>query len=1345
MAKRSNAQGVRRVPRVLLLLLLLAPLSLHAETTPLQVITSGMRKPEIVLVLDTSGSMHWHPTGSWKNLGTDCNQDLFNITDLTQDGVCTGNETAANSSADCNITSNSSASAGSAPSCDKDNSPPSSGASRMYSVKRVLRGLLPGLRSAADFGLVTFTNTGYYQYYRGDDSCNCNQCLLPGTHTAQCTSDNCGSALCTSTDYGPYWTSGRCKCTKVSGGTRNAVSNSCNALGDPTCGIPTVCTGGTNNCTCPAATRTCQKVGSPPCCSCPAGQTLSCTNDANCATCTCKRTTYVYADCCDCSAAGAGYSLSNKCFRANADRDDCRCKKQKGWHFLSGFKWKNATCNCPPPAAAPTCDSSCNSNPSPLPATCTPAPTKSVTTLFTETELKALNLWVNEAPKPSCDPGSEDCGWRDRAAATPSWTGTRLTLLSLVPTSSSISATNKLKDSLYRCTSDGTKEARWQWSAVGRAHTTNAYGCSSWEYLGSYYTYEQTVLASPSYYCSSPNCQTTPAYRGPQWTDSTGTNWVYRRFSAGNASTGSGDSQEINYAATAQVEVPLDPSTEQSFQDATVYQIMRRLNNAKDGGIYPLGGTPTSAGIKAAGDHFLARQRGTSPFAPDQIDYAAPCRRRFAIVVTDGQSNSSSGISDDPEVVARKLYQGGRASSNFSGWNELGVYSGYPDNPIKTLAVGIPGLDSYTELNEIADQGADGLNNNVPASAYAPTSEVELERDIRAAITEAVSGDYVTTSLGVANTTTSVGTMAIIASTKFPEWEGQLRAFDLTASGGPAMAWDAGSQLYSANADVGFASRRIYTGYPTINSGAPVAILNADGTANLTAVLAAVAATGKTLPGTPAQQENMLRWVAGKGRNWRLSPIFNSVPATIGAEVPSYSGLTVSAREPLIYVTSHDGLLHAFRGRDGAEVFAYLPPNLLPRVYDLWAASNAPQRQDEDPEKFRWILGSSPRVQDVPSCTGGTCTWQTNLVLTMGASDNAFVVLDVTNPVVCTSAACSPSGSFFRVVGHSHVSGSGLEDKLGETWSVPAMFFGMTAGTKVAHMSMGSGYPPLLPAPANQGNYYFHFAPLRPTSGAAYTSYDPPTLHSAGAPLVDYAVIADTAGLVDSQHIGVATYQADLLGRVTKYPLGAATGRSDVIAAGAEHPFYYSPAVYEDGAGTYLVAVSGSAAEQVEQAGVEGKVYVLKNDAAFLSFALADICTQFGAAAPNCPSTRARPVAAPLMVKNDPGNAPARMEMFFAVYDPPPDNEPCASGVSYVFRFHIDTGVNPPNRLLSVHKYDGRAAGLTIVGGGIDVALGISGSGAQRATVVSLGGRPLGTGSVPGPAEVMVGSWREVP
>ncbi|MBK6846187.1 MAG: hypothetical protein IPG96_01100 [Proteobacteria bacterium] len=791
--------------------------------------------------------------------------------------------------------------------------------------------------------------------------------------------------------------------------------------------------------------------------------------------------------------------------------------------------------------------------------------------------------------------------------------------------------------------------------------------------------------------------------------------------------------------------MPIDASQEQQYQDEVLYQIMRRLNTAKDGGIYPLGGTPTAAGIKAAGDHFLARQKGTAPFTADQQDYAAACRRRFAIVLTDGQSNASDGISDSPQVVARKLYQGGRASSNYSGWNELGVYAGYPDNPIQTLAVGMPGLDSYTELNDIADQGADGLDNATPATAYAPTNEVELARDVRAAITKAVSGDYVTTSLGVANTTTSVGTMAIIASTKFPEWEGQLRAFDLTASGGPALAWDAGSQLYSANADVGFASRRIYTGYPTVNGGNPVAILNSDGTANLTAVLAAVAATGKTLPGTSTQQQDMLRWIAGKGRNWRLSPIFNSVPATIGAEVPSYSGLTVTAREPLIYVTSHDGLLHAFRGRDGAEVFAYVPPNLLPRVFELWASSNAQQRQSEDPENFRWILGSSARVQDVPSCTGATCTWQTNLVLTMGASDNAFVVLDVTNPVVCTSSACSPSTSFFRIVGHSHQSGATLEDKLGETWSVPTMFFGMSSGSKVAHMSMGSGYPPMSSGPANQGNYYFHFAPLRPTSGSAYTTFDPPTLHAPGSPLVDYAVIADTAGLTDTQHVGIATYQADLLGRVTKYPLGAATGSTDVITAGAQHPFYYSPAVYDDPAGRYLVAVSGSAAELVEQPGVEGKVYVLKNDAAFLSFALADICTQFGAAAPNCPSTRARPVAAPLLVKNDPGNATPRMEMFFAVYDPPPDNEPCASGVSYVFRFHIDTGVNPPNRLLSVNKYDGRAAGLTIVGGGIDVALGISGKGAQRATVVSLGGRPLGTGNVPGPADVMVGSWREVP
>ena len=73
---------------------------------------------------------------------------------------------------------------------------------------------------------------------------------------------------------------------------------------------------------------------------------------------------------------------------------------------------------------------------------------------------------------------------------------------------------------------------------------------------------------------------------------------------------------------------------------------------------------------------------------------------------------------------------------------------------------------------------------------------------------------------------------------------------------------------------------------------------------------------------------------------------------------------------------SNDGLLHAIRAKDGTEAFAYLPPNLLPKVYKLWKTGGQPL----DPKEFQWLLASSPRVEDIPVGTD----WQTQLVLTMG-------------------------------------------------------------------------------------------------------------------------------------------------------------------------------------------------------------------------------------------------------------------------------------------------------------------------------------------------------------------------
>ncbi|MCA9671533.1 MAG: hypothetical protein KC503_38310, partial [Myxococcales bacterium] len=285
---------MRRVAYALLAVALLAPSEPRAEMNPVTIISSGLKRPEIVLVLDTSGSMHQAP-GSSSSIGTDCNKDSFGLVDLVGDGMCTGTETTSSSPNDC-ISSNSSTSPGQALACGGS----ATGTSRMFAVKRVLRGLLPALRTSANFGLVTFQQSGYYEYFKASGSCNCSTC--PGSTTVvSCTYQNCSSASCDSGN--PQWKNGHCSCGK---NKPAPVCTNTTAV-QPVCSDPEDC----STCSCPAATtRTCKNIGSPPCCSCGPGETLQCTNDGDCTTCTCRKSNWKAVGCCSCPT---GFKMSDRC------------------------------------------------------------------------------------------------------------------------------------------------------------------------------------------------------------------------------------------------------------------------------------------------------------------------------------------------------------------------------------------------------------------------------------------------------------------------------------------------------------------------------------------------------------------------------------------------------------------------------------------------------------------------------------------------------------------------------------------------------------------------------------------------------------------------------------------------------------------------------------------------------------------------------------------------------------------------------------------------------------------------------------------------------------------------
>ena len=896
---------------------------------------------------------------------------------------------------------------------------------------------------------------------------------------------------------------------------------------------------------------------------------------------------------------------------------------------------------------------------------------KKATVFFSKTEMERLGAWNSTNKRPNT-------GFI--------WNGTSYTLLSY-------SGLPVTRDSLYSRADDLSRENRFRWADAGQMYSD---GTNTWRYRGSYYTYAQRPV-------SSFRATISPTYMGPQYTDKSRRTWVYHRYYYRYTSQG------ISAASSGQVVEPLPAERTQAAYDQALGNILSHMNMANNGGLWAWGGTPTGHAIHTAGKHFLSSQHGNGNYK-NAKDPASSCRPRYVLLLTDGQSN----IGLKPYQAAQKLYRRPQFAAN----------------PVKTLVVGLPGLPSSAirELDMTADMGDDG-KQNYSRSAYFANDESALVTVIKEALLEMVQGDYSTTASGVTTSQDSqiAGNLALVPSTNYPGWKGHLRARDLSSTETPLL-WDAGKVL---NAQP-YNSRRIFTGFPSSNSGAPVPLFSRTGAVNLSGGCDGCGSVGirdvwrqMTSPPTNNEIRSLVQWVAGKGRTWKLGPIFRSVPATVGpppsSDLPGHDAFARAHanRDKLTYVTSNHGLLHAFRIADGSEAFAYVPPNLWPKIYKLWKEGG----QDTDPRSFQWILASSARTFDVPPPRAGSSAWTTQLMLTMGPGDDAFVALDITNPSRCDALRCTLRARPFRILKHSR--DMALGQVMGETWSVPTFFYARSRkGQLKAQMAMGGGYARGLP-----GNYYLFFPSLYSAPRSA--------LHQP-ASSGDIALLAPPASVVDRDKdmTIIATYQADLAGQVVRYPAGAPSKGVSVLSAGTDSPFYNSPAVQlrEDGS-VLLAAVSGSIYEETPLTRAGSKIYLRSErngdiDVARdrLSCDISRVCSR----GPGCPgevptscrapSTRAMPVGPPIILKNKVGTGKFQHEAFFLYYDPPASV--CGTGSTWLVRLATS---GAEQKVISSVKYaDTRASGMALVGGGKDVAITKIGIGKEEATMFSVFGMQAG-------------------
>ncbi|MDW5417904.1 PilC/PilY family type IV pilus protein [Iodobacter sp. CM08] len=155
-----------------------------------------------------------------------------------------------------------------------------------------------------------------------------------------------------------------------------------------------------------------------------------------------------------------------------------------------------------------------------------------------------------------------------------------------------------------------------------------------------------------------------------------------------------------------------------------------------------------------------------------------------------------------------------------------------------------------------------------------------------------------------------------------------------------------------------------------------------------------------------------------------VSYVKKSEKAYADAGYGAFSRTNLS-RRAMLYSPANDGMLHAFDATTGQEIWAFIPPSLLP---SMW--KQADRNYDSN---FQYFVDGSPTIADIYA--GG---WKTILIGGLRGGGGEYYAIDITNPSATVPAA--PLWSF-------------KDSKLGKTYGFPVV--GKIAGQWKVLLSSG--------------------------------------------------------------------------------------------------------------------------------------------------------------------------------------------------------------------------------------------------------------------------------------------------
>jgi type IV pilus assembly protein PilY1 len=329
-----------------------------------------------------------------------------------------------------------------------------------------------------------------------------------------------------------------------------------------------------------------------------------------------------------------------------------------------------------------------------------------------------------------------------------------------------------------------------------------------------------------------------------------------------------------------------------------------------------------------------------------------------------------------------------------------------------------------------------------------------------------------------------------------------------------------------------------YTGSSSVLSAAS----NAFSTSNAAITAAALGVADDT------EKDKVINYVIGldsydedgngnttEKRDWILGDILHSKPTVV-----NYTTFTMGnesdciINKSLVFVGSNDGMFHAFRDCDGAELWAFVPPDLFPNLQHSHGTTHS------------YFVDSSPATYvydddhdgNIESADGD------KVIVMFGERRGGgyYYALDVTNP---------SSPQYLWRISATESPFSDDYSELAETWSEPviAKVFIDSAGTDVAKVAafIGAGYDnvaedaePATAATKGRGVYAVEIATLNSgvpdftTSGHKIWGYTVADNASLTKPIVSQLALLDVNGNGYADRI----YAGDTGGGLWRFDVG---------------------------------------------------------------------------------------------------------------------------------------------------------------------------------------------------------------